>query len=302
MGDQGADEAALAHVDPLVEDAHHRSHWPRLPFRELARWQALPSLGVVLDRRQEAPPHLLVVCDRQGADITAVRYEAGDVELEAGDVDPVGRKVNAGGWSQRRYQERAENSWEHNAKDVAEKVARLAQLVEARLVAVAGDVRASQLLRQELPRDVLELVREVEGSRAPDGAPTVAPEDLERLVAEVVAHDTKALVDKLAEELGQHDRGRGGLEGTMAALVAAQVQVLLVHDDPDDPRTAWFGDEPTTVAARRDDLAGLGPGALHEGRLADVVIGAALATGAGVRMLPSDEGVPEGVGAILRWS
>ena len=317
LGDQGADEAALAHVDPLVEDAHvfgqtllvvasaqgvhHRSHWPRLPFRELARWADLPSLGVVLDRRQEAPPHVLVACDRQGADITAVRYEAGDVELEAGDVDAVGRKVNAGGWSKRRYQERAENSWENNAKDVAEKVTRLAQLVDARLVAVAGDVRASQLLRQELPREVLQLVREVQGSRAPDGAPTVAPEDLEHLLAEVVAGDTKALVDKLAEELGQHDRGRSGVEGTLAALAIAQVQVLLVRDDPDDPRTAWFADDPTAVATRADDLGGLGRGTPREGRLADVAIRAALATGAGVRMLASDEGVPEGVGAILRW-
>ena len=318
LAEDGADEAVLAHVDPLVDDAHlhgqtlvvvvsargvlHRSHWPRLPFRELARWQPLPALGAVLERRQEAPPHVVVVCDRKGADVTAVGLQLESVAMEAGDDAPAARKVKPGGWSQRRYQERAENAWEQNAKDVAEKVTRLAQLVDARLVAVAGDVRALQLLRQELPREILELVHEVEGTRAPDGSPTAAPEDLERVLAEVVARDTQALVEKLAEELGQDDRGRGGVAATVAALAAAQVQVLLVRDDPDDERTAWFGDDPTMVAARPADLADVGVEALREGRLADVLLRAALATGAGVRMLASDEGVPEGVGAILRWA
>jgi hypothetical protein len=314
----GADDAVLDLVDPLVDDAHHhgrtlvvvanargvhhRSHWPRLPSRELARWQGLPSLGVVIERRQEAIPHVLVVADRAGADITAVGHDGGAVDVEAGEQEPVGRKVNAGGWSQRRYQERAENTWEHNAKDVAAHVTRLARLVDARFVAVAGDVRARQLLGEELPRDVLDLVRDVGGSRAADGAPTADPADLERLVAAVVDEDTTALVEKLAEELGQHDRGRGGVAGTVSALQAAQVQVLLVRDDPDDDRTAWFGDEPASVAVAAAELADLGVEPVREGRLADVLVRAALATGAGVRMLPEGHGVPEGVGAILRWA
>lgn len=316
--EQGAGEDVLVHVDALLDDAHlegqtmlvvanaggirHRSHWPELPFRQLARWEALPSFGAILERRQEAPPYVLVVTDRGGADLTAVRQEAPDLTAESGDHDDAARKVKPGGWSQRRYQERAENAWEHNAKEVAEATARLVQRVDARLVLVAGDVRALQMLREELPPGVAELVVEVDGTRAADGAPGADPTAVERHVAAVVARDTRDLVGKLSEELGQNDRGRAGVADTLAALTAAQVQVLLVRDDPDDRRTAWFGAEPSVVGQRAADLAGLGVEGTVEGRLADVLLRAALGTGAGVRMLGSDVDVPDGVGAILRWS
>ncbi|PLS76006.1 MAG: hypothetical protein CYG61_04565 [Actinobacteria bacterium] len=316
--EQGAGEDALALVDPLVDDAHlqgqtllvvanargvhHRSHWSKLPFREFARWEPLPSFGAIIERRQEAPAYVLVVADRSGADLVAVRHEAADIATDAGDQDPAARKVNAGGWSQRRYQERAENAWEHNAKDVAEVTTRLVQLVDARLVLLAGDVRALQMLREEVPPGVAELVVEVDGTRAADGAPGAEPGDIEAQVAAVVAQDSRTMVEKLTEELGQDDRGCAGVSDTVAALTAAQVQVLLVRDDPDDRRTAWFGSDPSVIGERPGDLADLGVEGAQEGRLADVLIRAALATGAGVRMLDRDGDVAGGVGAILRWS
>ena len=313
----GADEQVLAAVDPLVPDAHkegrtlvvianaegarHVSHWPQPPFRELARWAPLPSLGPVIERRQESPPYVVVLADRRGADITAVCHGTADVRLEAGEADDVLRKVQAGGWSQRRYQERAENSWEQNAREVAGRVARLAELTDARLVIVAGDVRAVQLLRDELPKDVAELMQEVEGGRGA-GAQGADADEVDRLVGQVVADDERMLLGKLAEELGQHDRGRSGVAGTAVALTAAQVEVLLVHDDPDDSRTAWVAPtDPALVASRREALEGLAP-EVREGRLVDGAIRTALATGAGVRILPVDDGVDEGIGAILRWA
>lgn len=316
--EQGAGEDVVAHVDTLVGDAHlegrtllvvanaggvvHRSNWPHLPFREFARWEPLPSFGAILEHRQQAPSHVLVVADRGGADLTAVRYEAGDLTAEAGGRDQAPPKVKPGGWSQRRYQERAENAWEHTAKEVAEATARLVERVDARLLVLAGDVRALQMLRDELPEGVAELAIEIDGARSADGAPAIEPADIEVHLSAVVAQETRTLVEKLAEELGQDDRGCAGVDATMAALSASQVQVLLVRDDPEDTRTAWFGADPSLVARRADDLAGLGTGDQQEGRLADVLIRAALATGAGVRMLDSDGVVTEGAGAILRWS
>ena len=313
----GADERALAVVDPLVPDAHlagqtlvvvanaggarHVAHWPELPFREVAQWAPLPSLAPVIGRRQEAPPYVVVLTDRRGADIVAVRQGASELSMEAGEADDVLRKVNAGGWSQRRYQERAENSWDQNAREVADRVARVAERVDARVVVVAGDVRAVQLLREQLPDRVAELVQEVGGGRGA-GAQGADSEEVERLVAQVVAEDERALLGKLAEELGQHDRGRSGVAGTVAALTAAQVEVLLVHDDPDDDRTGFFAPgDPALVAHRREALEGLTP-EIREGRLVDALVRTALGSGAGVRVLPSADGVDEGIGAILRWA
>src|SRR5437764_181382 len=94
-----------------------------------------------------------------GATVTTVGEESGS--------DPNLRKSNPGGWSQRRYQNRAENLWEQNAKSVADQVASLVDETGARLVVVAGDVRAVQLLREHLAAPVLDLVREIDGSRGP---------------------------------------------------------------------------------------------------------------------------------------
>lgn len=319
LEEDGADESVLAAVNPLVPEAHlqgqtlvvlatsegvrHASHWPTLPFRELARWAPLPSFGAVLERRQESPPHVVVVADREGADISAVHWSGAEAEIEAGAVERVGRKVHPGGWSQRRYQERAENSWETNARDVADQVVRLVRRVDARLVVLAGDVRATQLVLDDLPDDVRSLVAAADGTRAEDGTPPSDPAELQRLLAEVAARETVSLVEKLAEEIGQKDRGRGGVKATIDALLLGQVQVLLVRDDPDDDRTLWFGDEPMVVGAGAGDLEGLTHG-IRKGRLVDVLIRSALAGGAGVRMVDAGAGarVPEGVGAILRWA
>ena len=81
----------------------------------------------------------------------------------------------------------------------------------------------------------------------------------------------------------------------------AQVDVLLVHDDPDEDRQAWFGPEPIHVALTEDMVAAMGVDQPRQARLADVAVRAALGTGAGVRVVPP-AGASEGLGAILRWS
>jgi hypothetical protein len=78
--------------------------------------------------------------------------------------------------------------------------------------------------------------------------------------------------------------------------------VLLVHDDPDDERTAWFGADAIPMSSQAGDLKGLGVDSPVEGRLVDVLIRAALGTGAGVRIVPHAGGPKDQVGAILRWS
>ena len=129
---QGAPQEALAAVDPLVPDAHlqgrglvvvatgagavHVEHGPGQPDRDVARWASLPSLVQVVAWRQASPGYVTVLADRQGADLTGYRREGPEVHREAGGDDYPIRKPNAGGWSQRRYQERAEHTWERNAR------------------------------------------------------------------------------------------------------------------------------------------------------------------------------------------
>jgi Bacterial archaeo-eukaryotic release factor family 2 len=317
---QGAPEEVLAAIDPVIADAHlesdglgvvatphgllHVEHGPRLPNdRDLVRWGPLPSLLPLVAWRQRQPAYVTVLVDRQGADLTGYRREGPELHREAGGDDFPIRKPNAGGWSQRRYQERAEHTWERNAADVADQVARLARRVDARLVVAAGDQRAVTLLRESLPGELVERFQVVSGGRSADGSEPLFEEEAQVAVELAVNADTDAALEKFREEMGQGDRAAEGVAATLSALAMAAVDLLLIApDDPDDARTAWFGPEPVHVATTTDDLRGMGVNAPIEGRLVDVAVRAALATGAGIRIVEPGAGLDGGMAAILRWS
>ena len=316
LAGEGVPEAVLGEVDALVAEVHHDGEslfvvaneagilhaaaGPEPPAHELASWSPLPSLAPLIALRQGSPPYVTVVVDRTGADVSASGPD-GQWEAEPGGAtDPI-RKVAAGGWYQRHIQERAENTGEHNAAEVAAVVSRLAGMVDARLIAVSGDERAVHLLTTDLPTELAPKVEVVDGSRGADGGPALDPDQLRRSLASVAASETVALLRKLHEELGQHDRAVAGRRDTLAALGRAQVQVLLVHDDPADEQQIWFGPEAAHLAMTEADLRSLGVEEPVQGRAVDVAIRAALGTGAQVRIVPS-ETVDGGMAGILRWA
>ena len=166
-------DALLAEIEALVANAHlhgdglavlatpegirHVEYGPVAGPEDVATWAALPALVPLLAYRQSQLPIVVVLADRIGADLVAFRHDAAEVETVEGGDFPI-TKVAPGGWSQRRYQQRAENTWETNAALAAEEVASLVRRVDAQIVVVAGDVRAVALLLDELPSDVAELV------------------------------------------------------------------------------------------------------------------------------------------------
>ena len=326
---EGAPVEVLDAVDPVVPDAHldgeglaviataggvmHVEHAPRPPDRDVVRWAPLPSLLPLVAWRQEFPAYVTVLADREGADLTAYRRqgpsgpgsgaEVADLHRQAGGDDYPLRKPSAGGWSQRRYQERAENTWERNAADAAEQVIRLVRRVDARVVIAAGDVRAVTLLQENLPSDLVERLVVVSGGRSADGSEDIFEQEARAAVELAVNADADAVLEKFREERAQGDRAAEGPRAALAALGRAAVDVLLVAaDDPNDPRSAWFGPEPTQLASTAADVRGLGVDEPAEGRLVDVAVRAALGTGAGIRVVGAGAGLEGGIGAILRWS
>jgi hypothetical protein len=232
LADAGAAEDALAAVDPLVADAHlegqcltvvvagdghvHAEHQPEPPKADVGRWGPLPALAPLLEWRQSTVPHVVVLADRRGADILAFAAGRRDsvIEVSGDDTQPI-TKSGPGGWSQARYQRRAENTWEHNAHDVARVVARLVERTHARLVVLAGDVRAVTLIRGDLPDDVRALVHETSGGRTPDGSTDALADEITTQVATIVAADTRRVLEKFREERGQHDRAADGPDAVM---------------------------------------------------------------------------------------
>jgi hypothetical protein len=321
LEERGIAEEVLAAVDPFVPEAH--LHGPQLEVivsttgarhvehggdpneateRDDGRWGWAPWVFPALSWRQATVPHLVVLIDRSGADLFAFRREGPSVHEE---VDPPGeplKRSKPGGWSQRRYQQRAENSWERGAGDVAKELVRLVERFEPRIVIVAGDVRAVQFLREALPKEMDELVRVTSGERPnPDGSGGIPQDEVDELVAEVVRRDTDEMLAKFEEELGQGDLAAEGASTVVDVLGKAQVEVLLIHDDADDERTAWIGPEPAHIAMARDRLEAMGVDVPHQARLRDAAVRAAIGTAARIRLLPDGLGPREGIGAILRW-
>jgi len=321
--DAGADEATVDALEAAVKDdrtegnsvvafASHGTllYSRRLPEelgRETALYGGLPYVTPLLSWRQTRVPHVVVLADRTGAEILAYVDDSEPVVSEEvqGSHDVI-RRVQPGGWSQLRYQHRAEDSWEGNAREVVDEIDRVARSVDAQAILVGGDVHAVRLIAEHLPEQSKALVHVLEqgGGRANDGgAPFTAAEVMDRMGG-IALERLERILDEFQEERGQGDRATDGVRATVEAIRKAQVATLLIHDDPDDDRMLWYADDPSLVACDRSELDGL-TDHCEQGRLADVLIRAAVGTGADVVVVPSSggSGIPnDGCGAILRYS
>jgi len=312
-------EAVLERIDEIVTEAHlegdglvviadatgvlHVEHGQSLGRNDEATWGPVPRLLPIIRWRQSEPTYVVVMTDRTGADIFGLRRGSPELHAEVEGEHNEIRKVQAGGWSQKRYQQRAEDSWEQNAEQVAERVTRLADQIKPAFVAVAGDVRAVALLRDSLPERVVELVHVIEKEipRKLEKDDPV-PEDVWALVQQHVRETGEALLARFEEERGQHDKAVEGVDATTRALAMAQVAVLLIADGSDDDRQLWFGMNPSVLAATDQELKDLGMDSPAHGPAKDVLTRAALGTSAGIRVLEDSKVIETGVGALLRWT
>jgi hypothetical protein len=249
-------------------------------------------------------PHVVVLVDRTGADVTAYY----DAEQVADEVTVKGRtlhlkKVQGGGWSHRRYQHRSENQWRDNAVEIRETAVSLAEQVGARLVIGVGDDRELGYVREGLGQPWEERWLEITGGRSEDSSEEHVQQRVRDAVALHVARQTLELLEEFAQERGQDKRACDGVEDVVTALRKAQVQTLLLTTGADPQATLWFGSDPAALGTSREDVAALG-GSASEGPLTEVLLRAALATGADVQIVPHEpaQAPRGGVGAVLRYA
>lgn len=275
------------------------------PRRPVVQLGPLPHLLPLVDDVTTQVPHVVLLADRTGADVSAYY----DSSRQAGEVTVTGhapdiRKVSVGGWSQLHYQHRAENGWEANAREIVDAVVQLAEGVHAELIVAAGDQREVALVRQYLPHHLQDRFLTVEGGRGEDGSSALVRQRMADTVARHVAQKSLALLEGYSQERGQGKRAVDGVSDVVAALRKAQVETLLVTTDAAGYSTLLFGPEPTQIGTSAADLAALGVDDPKEGPMIDVLIRAALGTSAGVQLVPHELATAPtgGVGAVLRYS
>jgi|SRR5829696_1639109 len=308
----GHSEVAGAHGQLIVGrggEVRYDVALPEPPRRETARWSALPDLMPLVAQLGGRVPHVLALVDRTGADVTV--HGPGGTEEErtvSGDTYPI-RKVGVGGWSQLRYQHKAEDLWEANARQVADVIESAVRRTAARVVVLAGDVRARETLRKVLPEPVAELVVELQtGGRADGGDEEKLAAEIDTVLARAAAEADQAALDRFTEAYGRASAGVGdvlavaGIADTVTALRKAQVETLLVVDDPSSGARAWVGPEPVHLGLTAEELAEMGVDQPQQERLDAALVRAAAGTDASVVTLASGQlDLRDGIGATLRY-
>ncbi|HEX4901330.1 MAG TPA: Vms1/Ankzf1 family peptidyl-tRNA hydrolase, partial [Acidimicrobiales bacterium] len=269
---------------------------------EVLQVEALPRWVPFLRDRFERRPHVVVRADRTGAQVA--RVERGEIsrDTEVGGEDEQVTKVNAGGWSQKRFQNHAEHNWDQNAQEVAEAVGREADAIGAELVVVTGDERAVNLIGEHLPERFRDRLALDDHQPFDDESDAAVFDRAEVLLRDRVGREIVAALERFGEHRGRGEGFADQVEDVLAALRQGAVGTLLLSGDSDQ-RVHLALDEPMQVATDPEHLTDLGFTDVVEARLTDAAVHAALAGGAEVLIIPEHgPNSPDGpLGAILRY-
>ncbi len=266
------------------------------PWPESVSVGELPDLSGWLQQADGQVPFLLVVADREGADLDFYRAAArsGSTHTEVGGTDLHLHKYQGGGWSHRRFQQRSENAWESNAREVAEEIRGVVSRHRPRAVVLAGDARARSLIAAGLEGVQAEVHQVEGGGRAEGSSDESLWQDVRRVLAQIEATDQQALTERLEEKWGQGSGAVLGVDDVLQALVQRQVQTLVV----DLQKARELKVDP----ARFPGLELPGNALGHKDLPADqVLVAAGAATDAEITVLPAEQGKGGGVAAVLRW-
>ncbi|GGS99252.1 Vms1/Ankzf1 family peptidyl-tRNA hydrolase [Nonomuraea spiralis] len=242
------------------------------PPYELATVSPLPHVTPLLMQRGENVPHLRVIVDHAGAELSVFGGGAPrTTTVEAADW-PL-QKTAQGGWSQKRYERGAEETWEKNAVAVAHEIDEQVRRIGAELIIVAGEPKSRSYLLQHLSTKSADRVMMVEhGSRSDHGQ---FEEDVERALDDWLER-------RRAELLERHQESSGpvGLSQVAHALREGRVHAVLMPGPLD--RNMWTGDGGTQLSTDRAELRRWGVEEPVEERADSAVVRAAAMTDAEV--------------------
>jgi ribosomal protein L7Ae-like RNA K-turn-binding protein len=228
------------------------------PRTETAEWSPMPDLVSVLRALPGRIPHVVVVADRVGADITvatAPGLPAEQMSIE-GDTHLM-RKVQVGGWAHHRYQHTAENVWIHNMQQVIDEIDTLVEKSNARFVLLAGDIRARQIFTDRAtPKIKAVLVDMNEGGRAEGADRSVIDQRVEELIAENDAAGQAQVIEQI-NAASAHGLAVTGTALVVEALRKAQVETLVLAEEPDDEQL-FVGTSPLEIGVSTEDMTALG--------------------------------------------
>lgn len=290
--------AGAVHMDehlpaPLLPTRLHVEALPRL----------LPLIGWLGSRR----PHVVVLTDREGAEVIAYPATGGQPEygVSAQTAEWPVHKTGIGGWAAMRFDASVEESWERSAGRVATLIDDVARRTDPAVVVGSGDERAISLLQEHLPTALRDRFVSIPGGgRHADGSDEEVRRRVAAAVAVEAARDEVDVLERFAQARGRDDGAADGIGSVVRALQQAQVDTLLLTPSwHASERTLGFGPEVTQLALDAGDLAAMAVDQPASAPLVDVVLRAALGTDANVAVVSADVAAAprDGLGALLRF-
>ncbi|MBC7441306.1 MAG: hypothetical protein H7311_02065 [Ramlibacter sp.] len=277
-----------------------------VPLGELlVSYGPVPSLVPLFIQRPRDLTYVVAEVGRDGGEIRLYRLSRSEplaqVEVE-GDTEFITKVGSEDDFlANGRYQHHTEEIWKRNGAQISAAIDEVVRDNRAELLMLTGDVRARQLLVDQLSPASREVLHVVATNTRPGGATREElDEDLHRHIASILAQDEYAALQRL--ETGRDD---GLSEIDFAAVVRAlqqgQVDVLLVAPNRMQvPGLIALDREPWVAATSADAL---GAAELGSVPAVDALIRAAVLTDARVVVVsPGELPVETSAAALLRWS
>ena len=264
----------------------------------------VPDLLPLIRHRPSEYPYIVVEAARDNAEIRlhyAGKHRPDTVQSVQGSAENL-KKVPSGGWSQGRFQHRTEEIWRRNANQVAEEIDRVVRSSGAKLLVLAGDIRARGLIQDQLSEASRELLSIVDSHTHTGGADQEAfTNQINERVALQWAAEQQEVLERLAEQQGQANPVSATGTGTvLRALQQAQVDVLIMNDQAFAGRQFLaLGAEPWIATEAQEAL---GADVLGQVPATAALLRAAALTDARILLVP-DGVLPDkaDIAALLRW-
>ncbi|MCP2032710.1 hypothetical protein L1277_002820 [Okibacterium sp. HSC-33S16] len=271
--------------------------WP-----DSSTYLSVPDLLPLVRHRQNDVVYLVVEASRGNGEIHAYRASHTAVlhsEAVEGRTDSLNKVQAGGGWAHSKYQHHSEEIWRQNQTQLASSIDELVRTLRPRFVLVAGDVRAVQLLIDELSPAARDISRPVAAHvLAPGSSRTALEQRISEKLEEVRRQDQSAAIDKLSA--GDFENGALGIGAVAHALQQSQADTVLIDESPADGRTLLaLASEPWVATAPEEamgaDVLGPVPALLALTRAAVLTESRVLFVDHGILPKSAD------VAAVLRW-
>jgi len=202
----------------------------------------IPSLRQLARAVDDFPPYAILAADQRDAFLWLMEGQTWDrgVQLEATGYP---RKQQQGGWSQQRYQNRADERVEAFARTIAEETRRAFEEVNAPVpyeyLIIAANEQMFTILNAELHETIKERVLG-QITLPIDANITEVTAAAQPLVDEAERQQELEAVRAVRDGVGAGGKGVVGAVDTITALETGQVMTLVMNDDFSQPGWADY--------------------------------------------------------------